>query len=256
MTLGADENQPPVAPVAQPEINPFQRIAGVLVTPVRTFAEIARRPDIMVPLVLIVVIGFATTFATMPRLDWDAMHDAQFEQMKKQQPNMTQEDFERFSKIGTAFTKAVIWVMPVLFIAWYAIIAGVLLLGVRMFGGEGDYKQAFSVTVYSWIPYVILGIITTIVILAKGSFDPTHAATIVKSNPAFLVDMKKQFVLYSLLSMLDIFTFWMLALLTMGFASVGKISRAKSGAIVIASWLILVVIRLGFAAMGAAKMQG
>jgi hypothetical protein len=103
---------------------------------------------------------------------------------------------------------------------------------------------------------VILGIITTIVIVAKGSFDPTHAATLVKSNPAFLVDMKKQFVLYSLLSMLDVFTFWMLFMLTIGFAAVGKISKAKSGAIVVGAWLILVVIRLGFAAMGAAKMQG
>lgn len=257
MTLGADETQPPVAPpAAQPDVNPFQRIAGVLLTPVRTFAEIALRPDILVPLVLILVIAFASTFAIMPRMDWDAMMDAQFEQVRKQNPNLSQEDLARMEKFGTAMGKAVAWIQPVLMLAWYAIIAGALLLAVRMFGGEGTFKQAFSVTLYSWMPFVILSIIMTIVIVVKGSFDPTQAATLVKSNPAFLVNMKEQFVLYSLLSMLDIFTGWVLALLIIGFAAVGKISKGKSAAVVISLWVVLCLIRLGFAAMTAAKMQG
>jgi hypothetical protein len=141
-------------------------------------------------------------------------------------------------------------------IIWYVIVAGVLLLAFRLLGGEGNFAQAFSVTLYSWIPYVILTIITAIVVVAKGSFDPMAAATLVKSNPAFLVNMKEQFVLYTLLSMIDVFTVWMLALLIIGFASVSKFSKAKSAAIVIPLGLVLAVIRLGFAAMNAAKMKG
>jgi hypothetical protein len=256
MSIGTEEVPPIVPPVAEPEANPFSRIAGVLLTPVRTFAEIARRPDILVPLVLIIVIGYGATFAIMPRVDMDAMMDQQFQQAKKQNPNMSQEDFERMSKFGKAMGKGIAFVQPVLMVVWYVIVAGILLLGVRLFGGEGDFKQAFSVTLYAWIPYVILSIITAIVVVAKGSFDPMAAATIVKSNPAFLVPMKEQFVLYSLLSMLDVFTFWVLGLLIVGFASVSKLSKGKTAAIVIPMWLVLVLIRLGFAAMGAAKMKG
>lgn len=259
MTIGTEDPQPQapaVVPTPEPEVNPFQRIVGVLTAPLRTFAEIARRPDILVPLILIVVIGYGATFAIMPRMDFDAMMDAQFEQAKKQNPNMSEEDFERMSKFGTAFAKGIGFVQPLLMIVWYVIIAGVLLLAFRMFGGEGTFKQAFSVTLYAWIPYVILAIITTIIVVVKGSFDPITAATLVKSNPAFLVDMKEQMVLYSLLSQLDIFTFWVLALLIIGFSSVSKFSKAKAAAVVIPIWLVLVVIRLGFAAMGAAKMKG
>lgn len=259
MTLGTDDYLPPPSapgPVIDPEPNPFQRIAGVLLTPVRTFAEIARKPDILVPLVLIIVIGYAATFAIMPRLDMDAMMDAQFEQAKKQNPNMTQEDFERVAKFGKAFAKVFAYIQPVIMIVWYVIIAGALLLGVRMFGGEGNFKQAFSVTLYAWIPYVILGIITTIVVVARGTFDPMQAATIVPTNPAVFVDMKQNLVLYSLLSMIDIFTIWVLALLVIGFAAVSKFSKGKAAAVVIPMWLILCLIRLGFAAMNAAKMKG
>jgi Yip1 domain len=254
MTLGTDETQPPPAvPAAPPEINPFQRIAGVLFTPVRTFAEIARRPDILVPLVLIVVIGFASMFAIVPRIDEDALIEAQIAEAKKRNPSMKAEDLEGSRKMITAFTKAAFYVQPFLAIAWYAIVAGVLLLGVRLFGGEGEYGQAFSVTLYSWIPYVILGIIMTIVIIAKGSFDVALAQSIVPSNAAFLVNMKEQPVLYSLLSILDIFTFWTLALLIIGFSAVSKLSKGKTAAIVISLWLVLSVIRVGIAAMSAAK---
>lgn len=259
MTIGADETQPPVTPVPpapEPEVNPFQRVVGVIIAPFRTFAEIARRPDVLVPLILIVVIGYASTFAILPRTDMDAMMEAQIEAAKKQNPNMSDEDLERGMKFGAALTKVIFYIQPLMMIVWYLIVAGVLLLGFRLFGGEGTFKQAFSVTVYSWMPYVILTIITTIVVVAKGTFDPITAATLVKSNPAFLVEMKEQPVLYSLLSMLDIFTFWVLALLVIGFSEVSKFSKAKSAAVVISLWLVLAVIRLGFAAMGAAKMQG
>jgi len=261
MTTGTDDSSqpaaPPVAPpAAEPDVNPFQRIAGVLFAPVRTFAEIARRPDILVPLVLIIVIGYASTIAIMPRIDWDTVMDQQFAQARKANPNMSDEDFQRMSKFGMAMGKGIAYVQPLLAVIWYVIVAGVLLLGVRMFGGEGNFQQAFSVTLYAWFPLILYGILTTIVVVAKGTFDPTHVATLVKSNPAFLIDMKQHFVLYSLLSMLDVFTFWMLALLIIGFASVSKFSKAKAAAVVIPAWLLLVLIRLGFAAMGAARMKG
>lgn len=259
MTMGADENpQSPVipTPAVEPEVNPFQRVLGVLIAPIRTFADIARRPDIMVPLVLILIIGYASTFAILPRTDFDAMMDAQMEAAKKQNPNLSDEDLAPGMKIGAAITKTIFYIQPLLMVIWYLIVAGVLLLGVRLFGGEGTFKQAFSVTVYSWMPYVILGIVMTIVVVVKGTFDPITAATLVKSNPAFLVDMKEQPVLYSLLSMLDVFTVWVLALLIIGFAAVSKFSKARTAAVVIPLWLVMVVIRLGFAAMGAAKMKG
>ncbi|HEX2122950.1 MAG TPA: Yip1 family protein, partial [Thermoanaerobaculia bacterium] len=239
MTDYASTTQTP--PVEAGTKNSFQRIAGVLFAPVDTFRDIARRPDILVPLLVILIVSFAGSILTMNLVDWDAMIAQQSEQMKRQNPNMTDADIERMSGMTRAMGKVSAFVGPLVMIAWYAIVAGVLLLAFRLMGGEGTYKQAFSATLYAWMPLVLFGVIATIVIMARGSFDPTQMATLVKSNPAFLVDMKEQPVLFSLLSSLDVFTIWTVILLIVGFAALSKSSIGKSATIVVSLWIVMIV---------------
>lgn len=252
MTDYATPQTPPAEAVTK---NTFQRIAGVLFAPVDTFRDIARRPDILMPLLVILVLQFAGSILTMKYIDWDAMIAQQSEQMKKQNPNLSDADIERTSGFVRAMGKVSAFVGPLIMVAWYAIVAGVLLLAFRMMGGEGTFKQAFSATLYAWMPLVLFGIIATVIILARGSFDPTQMATLVKSNPAFLVDMKEQPVLFAFLAAIDIFTIWTVILLIIGFAAVAKTTIGKSAAIVIALWIVMIVIKLGFAALTAARMS-
>jgi hypothetical protein len=102
---------------------------------------------------------------------------------------------------------------------------------------------------------VLFGIIVTIVIVARGSFDPTQMATIVKSNPAFLVDMKEQPILFSLLGNFDVFTIWTVVLLIFGFTAISKLPKGKVAAIVLVLWAVFILLRLGGAAIGAAGMK-
>lgn len=248
------EGAEPAEPAALPqEKGPFQRITGVLFSPASTFEDIARKPDVLVPLLLLVLLAYATTAITMPRLDFDALFAAQAEQMRASNPNISDADLERMERFTRAFTQVMSWVGPGLMVAWYAIVAGVLLLAFRLFGGEGTYKQAFAATVYSWFPLLIFSVISTIVVLARGSFNPITAATMVKSNPAFLVDMKEQPVLFALLSSFDVFTIWTVALLVIGFSALSRFSRGRSAAIVLSLWALLIVIKTGFAALGASQ---
>ena len=253
MTTGIAEPSPAAPVAAPPAKNSFQRLAGVLFAPADTFRDIARKPDILVPLLVIVIVTYATIFLTMPHMDWDAVAAQQEEAMRAQGRKMSEADMEQMAKISKAGGTIFMYVMPLLFIAWYAIVAGVLLLACRLFGGEGTYKQAFSATLYAWMPMVLAGILGTVVVMARGGLiDPATMQTLVKSNPAFLVDMKEQPILFSLLSSLDIFTIWMLVLMIIGFAALSRLSKAKVAVMVIALWLVTVVIKLGFAALGAA----
>lgn len=247
---------PPGAPPPPDTQNVFSRIAGVLFAPAETFTDIARRPDILWPLLLILIIGYISTALVMPKLDVGAITAAQAEQMRKQNTNMSDEQVAQMERITAASVKVFAWIGPLIGVAWYAIVAGALLLAFRLFGGEGSYGQAFSVTLYAWVPLVLFGVIMTIVVVARGTFDPSTAATIVKSNPAFLVDMKEQPVLFSLLSSIDLFTIWTIALLSIGFAVLSKMSKAKGATIVISLWIATIVVKLGFAALGAARMKG
>jgi len=256
MTMGSIESSP-VQPVpTAPAKNSFERIVGVLFSPAETFADIARKPDFLIPLLLIVAIGYATTFLTLPHLDWDAATAQQAEAIKKSRPNMTDSEVEQAQKMTKAFISVTMYVAPLLAVLWYLIVALILFGAFRLMAGSGTFKQAFSATLYAWIPLVLFGIVLTIVVVAQGTADPTTmGATAVKSNPAFLVDMKDQPVLFTLLSAIDAFTIWTIALLITGFAALSKQSWAKSAAIVVSLWVVLILVRVGFAALGAMQQS-
>lgn len=247
MTAGGTE-APPIAPAADAgnRKNVFERAAGVLFAPAETFEDIARRPDVLAPLILLLVISILSTVLIVPRMDFE---EAFRQQMAQSGREMSPADEERALRVASAFGKAIAYFGPLFTMAFYAIIAGILLFAFRMMGGEGTFKQAFSATLYAWIPLVIFSIILTIVIVARGSLDPTTAATAVKSNLAFLADPVEQKVLFALLSSFDVFTIWTVILLTFGFAAVSRLSRGMSAAIVVSLWIVTVFLRVGWTAV-------
>ncbi|HEX8173459.1 MAG TPA: Yip1 family protein [Thermoanaerobaculia bacterium] len=249
-TTDAIEPQP--AAIA-PRKSFVQRVTGVLFSPGETFDDIARKPDIVAPLLLLLALTILVTVVMVPRIDFESAFRTQMERSNR---DMSPQDMERAAKFGKAIGTTMAYAGPVLSVIFWAIIAGVLLLAFRLLGGEGTYAQAFSVTLYSWLPLAIGGIVVAIVILARGTLvDPTTIPTLVKSNPAFLVDNRDNPVAFAFLSSLDVFTIWSVALLSIGFAALSRFSRAKSAAIVVTLWLAVVIVKAGFAALGAAKMK-
>ncbi len=55
-----------------------------------------------------------------------------------------------------------------------------------------------------------------------------------------------------LLSSLDLFSVWTVALLAIGYAIATKVSRGKAAGIVIAMWVVYVGVKVGLAALGSA----
>jgi hypothetical protein len=168
---------------------------------------------------------------------------------------MSEADVAQMGRFTKAIGKSMAFIGPLLVIIGYLIIALVVWGACRLMGGEGDFKQAFSATLYAHFPRVVLGIVASVVIMARGMVDPSTMATVVKSNPAFLVDMQEQPVLFSLLSSFELFQIWTIILLIIGFAALTKLSRAKTAAIIVSLWIIMLVVKVGFAALGAARMK-
>jgi hypothetical protein len=247
MTVGQDNALATPAPGAEPKPNSFQRIIGVLFSPDATFASIARRPDWVVPLLFILILSLANGIVLSSRIDFGAPAREAMAQNK----NMTQEQMDRAEKMSVGMGKVAKFIAPVIAIIVLLIVAGALLLTIRLMGGEGDFKQAFSVTCYAWIPNVLQAIILTIIVLAKGAtgINPQTFPTMVRSNPAFLVDMKTQPMAFALLSSLDLFTIWVLVLLIIGFAYVGRVSKAKAAVAVLSLWAVTILFKLVPAAL-------
>lgn len=246
----------PVAPAAPPR-NVFQRMAGVFFAPEETFADIARRPDVLWPLLILTLFGFLTTALIMPRMDMDAMVAETGAAMQKQNPNLSDADIERFGRMSKAMGTVSGWIGPLLVIVGYVVIALVLWGAFRLMGGDGDYKQALSATLYAYVPRMLLGgLIAAVILMLREPVNPMDIASVVKTSPAFLADRHEQPVLYSLLGSLDVFLLWSVFLLTVGFSKVARVSKAKAAAIIVSLWLVTVVVKLGFAALNAARMKG
>jgi hypothetical protein len=241
MTVGQDNAVAAPIPGAEPKPNPFQRIIGVLFSPDATFASIARRPDFVVPLVLLLIVSLAAGVIMAPHVDFGAAARESMEQNK----NATPEQIEKAVRISASIGKVFTYISPVLSLIGLLVIAGIVLLAFRIFGGEGDFKQAFSVTCYASIPTIIKTVVTLIIIAAKGGMIPAQAlATLVRSNLGFLVDYKANPMAFALLSSFDIFSFWFLALLIIGFSYVARVSKVKAAVTIISLWIVVLLLKL------------
>jgi hypothetical protein len=216
-------------------------MVGALFSPNDTFASIARKPDWVVPLVVLLIIACLSGLVMATRVDFAAPAREAMAQNK----NATPEQAEQAERFGAAIGKVLSYASPVFAAIIYVLIAAVLLLAFRLFGGEVTFKQAFSVTLYAWMPEVIKAVATLGIMLAKaGTYSPVELPVIVRSNPAFLVDMKLHPVLFALLTNVEFFGIWTLVLFIIGFAYAAKVSKAKSAVIVISIRVVVALFGL------------
>ena len=224
------------------------RIVGVLFSPGKTFAEIARKPDWVVPALVIIVVVFITTLVTVPRVDFEGTYREAFEAK-----GVSGQQAEQAIRFAVAFAKGTQYVGPFLLLGVLAVVALIYFLGVRMLGGTGTYQQIFSVVLYGYIPHVIRSLIKIPIMFTKHGLKLQEIDAVVRSSPAFLVSFKSNAVLFTLLSRLELFAIWSLILMVIGLAAVSRLSKAKTAVIVIVAWVLMTLLVVGGAAMGQLK---
>ncbi|HEX9984629.1 MAG TPA: Yip1 family protein [Thermoanaerobaculia bacterium] len=228
----------------------MQRLVGVLFSPIETLADIARRPNILAPLLLIVIVTIVTTAIIVPKMDFETMLRETFQ--KQSQGKMSEADVDRNVTFAAGFAKVMAWASPIIGIGVLAIIAAIFLGLFRAFGGEGNFKQYFSVTLYTWVPQIIKSLAMVTIILARGEpVNPETMPTILMSHPGALVDMKENAIAFALLSSIELFNIWTIVLMVIGFAFVSGLSRTKAAVIVVSLYVVTVLFKLAGAAMQA-----
>jgi hypothetical protein len=126
----------------------------------------------------------------------------------------------------------------------YLIRAGVLHLGSAVLGGRAEFKQTFRMAAWTTVPTLIRSLLGIVVMLASGRLiAPGLAAGLGADGPI------SQPVLYSFLSMIDVFTLWSLVLIAVGVAQTAQLDTIKS-TIVTAVWWIVTLVQVGLAWIG------
>ncbi len=207
--------------------NAISRLIGVISSPDRTFASIARNPDWVVPLLLFLALSTVNGIVV-----------SQIAEM---------------SELTASLGSVMALTAPVFLLAGFLAVAAILMLVYRSARGAGRFKQYFSVTLYAWLPLVIQSLFLTLVLMSKKTLQPDESLIkLVPGNFAFLTDVTLHPVLFYLLASLDAFTFWALFLMALGFAHVSLLSKRKSTLIVVGLWLVWTAFKVGITALGAA----
>jgi len=195
------------------EISLVARMAGVFLDPRRTFISLDKKPDFVVPLIIVMVT--ATLFTL---LAWPVIEAMQIEQMTER--GLNSEQIEQFKSIG----KISGLIAPALMVVIGAVIVSAILLfvGNILMGGSSSYKKVFSVYCYAGLISIISYAVKVALILSKGSME------VYTSPAAFFPASAKDTVLFKAAAVLDVFAIWQLIVIAVGMSVLFKTNFQKS----------------------------
>ena len=232
-----------------------QRLTGIFFEPGRTFADINKKPSWLGIFLLMSVFTLALSYVSATRIDPEvairkALEASPFQLSEEQKEQAIQQGVARqqnpLYRYGTPL------IAPVFVLILYAIMAGVFLLIFVLMGAPPTYKKAYAVTMWGLSPPGIIQQILGIVLLyIKDPNTIDIAQGIVMSNLGGLVDSKAHPVLGSLLSSIDLFSFWSIILLAIGFAAISakKLTMKKAAVGIVIVWALYVLGKMGFRAI-------
>lgn len=227
-----------------PEIGLVGRMTRVFYAPGETFASLARKQstaDWLVPMIIgaILAVFIAQQIIPIAMMASPEMRDMPAEQREMVEKMMGGEE----GAVMVGMVTAPISTFVMLFAA-----AALLLLLVKLLGGEGTYGQMMAVYAYSSLIGILKAIVVTPLMVSKETMVIQTGLGILFSDE-LLQTFAGRF-----LSMFELFTVWQAIVASMGLAIVGKIAfgKALTGVFVV----VIVLVAIGAAASGLSAALG
>jgi len=232
----------------------FGRIFGVLFSPKPTFESIVRKPSWVLPLILVAVVSVGVVFTFSQRVGWrDFMirQDQQNSRTQKQMESMTQEQRENLIDTQTKVAPIFAYVAVVLLPFISAVVVGaVLMLAFNLtYGTKIGFVPSLAIVSYAWVPGIIGALLGILIIFLKDPSTVDLEHLVASNGGAFLADDSAKW-LVTLLTAFDLFVFWNMILMALGFSAADpkKISFGKALGTVVGVWLIYVIVKVGLVA--------
>jgi hypothetical protein len=232
---------------SQPAISPIGRVFGVFFSPKATFEDIVRRPSWVVPLVLLTLFSIGVSFAINQRINWREFMAQQIEKNPRS-ANMSAEQKQQQIEGGAKFSPMFTWAIgvcgPILFTLVIALVmwGAYSLLG----GANTNFGTSFAITSHAALTGLVSSLLFILVLYLKPPGTVDLENPVATNIAVFLPDDSAKW-LVALLKSIDIFTFWTLILLAIGFGATNpkKLRGSKAFTIAFSVWAIYVVCRVG-----------
>jgi len=228
-------------------LSAFGRLTGVLFSPKATFEDIAAKPGFILPIIIIIVLTVAVVAVFGQRVGWRQFMEQQFAK-SPQTANLSAEEKEQ--RMATAVKIApIIGYVQIIVVPIAALIIGAVLMGAfnLIASARITFLQSLSIVSYGWVPGIIGGVIGLILLFIKSP-DTIDLEHLVASDVGAFLSGDSPKWLMSLCTSLNLFTFWEIVLMGIGFsaASPKKVSIGKGITIVAVCWAIWTLGKVGW----------
>jgi hypothetical protein len=227
-------------------IHHFARLTGVFFSPKETFADIAARPTWIVPTVVLVLFTIIACVALNQRMDWRQYMSQQLEHDSRT-ADLSAEQKEQRIEAGAKYAPIFTYVLgipaPLVLVL---LVAGVMLGVYNLTAGANlNYVTSLGILAHAYLPTIVSTVIFLLVLFLKppGTFNLDNP---VATNLGALVPDDAPKWLMKLGISFDIFSFWILILIAVGFAAARpkKLPFSKAFTIAALSWAIFVLVRV------------
>ena len=234
---------------SQPAISPFGRIIGVFFSPTATFEDIVRKPSWVLPVVLLTLFSIGVSFAINQRINWREFMAQQIEK-SPQAASMSAEQKEQRIEGGAKFSPILTWAIGVCGPIVFALVVALVMWGAyNLLGGANtNFGTSFAITSHAALTGLVSSLLFIVVLYLKAPGTVDLENPVATNLAAVLPDDSAKW-LVALLKSFDIFTFWTLILLAIGFATTNpkKLKGGKAFTIAFSVWAVYVVLRVGSA---------
>jgi hypothetical protein len=229
--------------------NFFSRLIGVYLSPGETFAEMAQAPRSIAPIIALTLLSAISTLFVTSRMPMDKLNEDRIQQQIAS-GRITEEQAEQQREGMKKIAPFMKFIIPIGATIWAVVIvfafAGLAKLVSMMMGIENKYMPLVSVTTYTMLAVYIVSTVIFVILLFIKPIDEFDWSNPVGSNlaallAAFGVEGLSKFV-KGLLSYVDVFYIWKVALIAIGCAAVSH--KLKSSSAMVYAGVVACVLAL------------
>lgn len=239
----------PAAPEEQPRMGAFSRMINVLFSPGKAFEDIVKSPTWLLPIVILTLFSIAVSYGINQKVNWREFMGQQLDkspQAAQLSPEQREQRIEAGAKFSPPFTYAIGVLGPILGALIFALIfwGAYSLLG----GASTSFRTSLGITSHAFLTGLVSSPLLLLVIFLKepGTLDLENPLA---SNIAAVLPGDSAKWLVALCKSFDVFTFWTLILLAIGFAATNpkKLKGSKTYVIAFSLWAAFTIVRTGWA---------
>ena len=234
-------------------LSQVERVVDTFVAPTKTFTDILRNQSWWLPFLLGAVVTYGFVFAVQTKVGWNTVVQNTLRQDPKaseRMANATPEGKAQAQRFTLGIIKYTFYLSPVLAII-SAAVASLVLWGTitGIFGGKTTFGHVLAVWMYGTLPIVIKSLLVIITLFAGLDADAFNLSNPVGTNPGYFLPPDTAKWLMTLATSFDVTWLWSLILVGIGLAIVSRVKRSLGLAAVFSWWLLIWIVRIGYAAV-------